>query len=154
MHLHIKSSSVILLIQKFTIMWKYIHRIMCMVYTLLFFYCVLILTNFTIFFRMTSLALGQSYDCPSASEANLKKLVEIHMNPAKNEQYNQTKESIRKAYAYLMEYTKMSIFHLLFRSSGVLLICNCSHFHVIIYIQSLYVIRWYTIPVPMLALHV
>ena len=30
--------------------------------------------NLPIFFRVASLALGQSYDCPSASEATLKKM--------------------------------------------------------------------------------
>ena len=36
------------------------------------FWCVLVLIGFPISFRVTSLALGQSYDCPNASEVTLK----------------------------------------------------------------------------------
>ena len=43
-----------------------------------------------IFFMVVSLALGQSYDCPSACEATLK-------NVSKNDQYQNTIESEKRA---------------------------------------------------------
>ena len=41
--------------------------------------------NLPISFRVTSLALGQSYDCPSASEATLKDMVNISNAPKKDD---------------------------------------------------------------------
>ena len=43
-------------------------------------------------FRVTSLALGQSYDCPSASEATLKDMAKYHMH--QKLQYHQNKTGI------------------------------------------------------------
>ena len=53
---------------------EYIPRIVHMVYTLLCFIVVRHLLILPICFRVASLALGKSYDCPSASEATLKNM--------------------------------------------------------------------------------
>ena len=51
-----------------------ITRIMCIIHALLCFVVVWYRSVLSIFFRVTSLALGQSYDCPSASEVILKNM--------------------------------------------------------------------------------
>ena len=63
---------------------QYIPRIMHRVCTLFCFVAVGYKLAWTISFRVTSLELGQSYDCPSASEATLKDVgkygTSIHRN--------------------------------------------------------------------------
>ena len=59
-----------------------------------------------IFFKVTSLALGQSYDCPRASEATLKNMSKYAAYECtKNYEITTTKQSTTKWWAYLMGYT-------------------------------------------------
>ena len=43
-------------------------------------FCLMHLCELTMSFKVTSLALGQSYDCPSASEVALKDMGKIRRN--------------------------------------------------------------------------
>ena len=51
-----------------------------------------VLANLSIFFRVASLALGQSYDCPSASEATLKNM-DIYITLILHEQKTKAKHN-------------------------------------------------------------
>ena len=57
---------------------------------------------FSISFRVASLALGQSYDCPSASEATLKNMFESNVQIKKEIIINLKKPKHNTTYAYLM----------------------------------------------------
>ena len=57
-----------------------------------------------IFFRVTSLALGQSYDCPSATEVTLKKMGKGSYESIRGDNMK-TKRSAIKLCAYSMGYT-------------------------------------------------
>ena len=69
---------------------QYIPWIMSMVYTSLCFIVVVYQNNLPISFRITSLALGQSCDCPSVSGVTLKDMGKhikwIHKKPKQNVQ--------------------------------------------------------------------
>ena len=68
---------------------------------------ILVLVYLPIFFRVTSPALGQSYDCPSAREATLKDMGKIdHNNPLKIDNLITTihNKAYQKWCAYFMGY--------------------------------------------------
>ena len=56
---------------------KYVHSVLSYCFMELRWICVIFLP---MYFRVTSQALGQSYDCPSASEVTLKDMNEIDQN--------------------------------------------------------------------------
>ena len=68
-------------------------------------WCGMVLVDLTISFRVTTLALGQSYDCPSASEATLKKRCESISYESTMSYITITKQSTTKPCTYFMEYT-------------------------------------------------
>ena len=84
---------------------KYAHgfcfAVLCCGYTL---------TNFPISIRLTSLALWQSNDCPSASKATLMNMDKYFMLFIMNDCITTTKRSATKPCAYFLVYTLSSHF--------------------------------------------
>ena len=73
----------------------------CLAFVMLRFSLILIIS-----FKVPSLALGQSYDCPSASEATLKDMVIIgdldHLNTLRSDNINIKKQNYTRPCVYLM----------------------------------------------------